>query len=138
MPIQISEKGPVTISVVLGYGDIGIGNINHEDHKGLGFVQLKDTFKRGEVIPEDQQQGEDTIKVCLILNNKRGLAELRRSVAMIENEMGVSSTTLADKISNGFMEEIGDKESEIERLTYELKQARARISELENGYGKET
>lgn len=138
MPIQINKEGPPTISVVLGYGDIGIGQINHEDHKGVGFVQLKDSFKKGEAIPEDQWQGEDTIKVCVILKNKRGLAELRRAVAAIEKEMGISSENMMDKIANGFMEEIGDKESEIERLTYELKQAVARISEMEKVSGGKT
>lgn len=133
MPIQISKEGPPTISVILGYGDIGIGHINNADYKGVGLVQLKDNFKKGHAIPEDQWQGEDTIKVCVLLRNKRGLAELRRAVAAIEAEMGLSKQTMMDKITNGFMEEIGDKEHEIERLTYELNQAKARIAELSAG-----
>jgi hypothetical protein len=130
MPIKISKEGPPTISVILGYGDIGIGHINNANYKGVGLVQLKGSFKRGQAVPEDQWQGDDTIKVCVLLRNKRGLAELRRAVGAIEAEMGISKRTLMDKITDGFMDEIGDKEHEIEKLAYKLKQATDRIASL--------
>lgn len=125
MPITINDKAPA-VSVILGYRDIGLGIIDEPNYKGVGFVQLDRVYKKGEEIP-DSAQDNGTLKVCLLVRTKSGLAQLRRAVATCAKSLGVDDRTMLDKITDGYFEEIGDKEVEIEKLKYELKQAQAKV-----------
>ena len=117
--------------VILGFKDVGVAETGSDDkdhYKGVGFVELTRPYEKGEVIPESEQEG---FKVVLTVYNEAGYASLWGAVKRLGERLGYDKFTMGDKLFEGLMHECGERELQAKKAEYELKEALAKIAELE-------
>ena len=117
--IHFCEKTK-TIGVQLGYGDVGIAQVDSDDneHKGVGFVQLSQPYGIGDSPPD--QELEDSFKILLMVSNEAGYAVLSKAVKRLGDRLGYDKYTLGDDLFTSLMAELGQTRQRAEHAEQEL------------------
>jgi hypothetical protein len=121
VPIHSDEKS-TTITIVLGYGDIAIGNIDDPKtgHKGVGFELLERAYAYDEKVPPEAVNKDWAPRVFLSVRDERGLAQLRRAVNIVARSLGVDDSTVGAAIMDHYLEIAGAERQKVEKLRWML------------------
>src|SRR4051812_18717432 len=107
MPFSASKEHP-GITVFLGVGDIGLFKVTYDAHPdvvGVCFKQLNREFGPDEPWSADDDVVKECPPIILAIKGERGVVTMRKVVRMLEQQLGVDRSTLADKIIDGTLEE---------------------------------
>jgi len=116
--IEFFEKQK-TFQVLLGYGDIGIAQVDNEGgHKGVGFVQLSRPYGLGDTIPDSEQ--DDAFKIVLMVSDEAGYALLSKAVKRLGDRLGYDKYTLGDDLFASLMTELGQTRQQVRAAEYRL------------------